>query len=68
MRPSSPSKSWAQLGLESNDRAPFQALWSHREAKREAVPSPKTAPNTYEILCRVLGRDQAVTVKLLLNF
>jgi hypothetical protein len=25
-------------------------------------------PNTYEILCRVLGRDQAVTVKLLRNF
>jgi hypothetical protein len=22
-----------------------QALWSHREAKQEAIPSPKTAPN-----------------------
>ena len=21
----------------------------HREAKREAIPSPKTAPNTYEV-------------------
>src|SRR6266540_4555422 len=25
-------------------------------------------PNPYEILCRVLGHDQAVTVQLLLNF
>jgi hypothetical protein len=32
------------------------------------LASPVQPPNPYEILCRVLGRDQAVTVKLLRNF
>ena len=60
--------------LPPDDHIKFQSLIieePHLILMAAMISANSTCPdlaNPYEILCRVLGRDQAVTVKLLRNF